>query len=688
VGRSREVLAAIHPNRAGAETIWSMRRQSPKRGTRPAVSNASSEAAKSQLTSEIAKSEGLYRSLVERIPGIVYIAEFGSTAQWHYVSPQIEDYLGYTPEEWLLDSTLWLKHVHPDDQELVMAEERRMQAIGKAFFAEYRMVARDGRVVWFRDESMILRGTASQPPLLYGILYDITERKATEYALRESEERLRMALEAAHLGMWEWDPESDAIFWDDRHCSLFGLRPKEAPPTATKFIELVNPEDHHWVRHAVREALRSGEAYGAEYRVRWPDGSEHWLASAGRVLHESPGRTMRMRGITYDVTDRRGLEDHLRRAQKMEAIGQLAGGVAHDFNNLLMVILGHVELLQERQGLDSSVTRNIEAIQKAADRAAGITQQLLAFSRKQVLQARVVELRRVVSDISTLLRQLLGSLVDFRLQLPAAPLWVSADESQLEQVVLNLVINARDAMPQGGTVTVGLDRVAAGTSAIRRHPGMLDIDYVRLKVSDTGIGMDAATQAHIFEPFFTTKELGKGTGLGLATVYGIVKQSDGWIWVDSAPGAGTTFEILLPAVPAPEHEDAGEKQKYQEARGSETILVVDDEEGVREVAVMSLASQGYKVLSAESGAQALELAASESGPIHALITDAAMPGMNGPALAKRLRELRPQTRVLYMSGYAEDSAVRDDTLRHGDAFLQKPFSLDALAQKLRTLLSE
>jgi two-component system, cell cycle sensor histidine kinase and response regulator CckA len=665
-----------------------MRRESQKRRSRPAVSSAPGKAAKPALTSEIPNSEGLYRSLVERIPGIVYIAEFGPTARWHYVSPQIEEYLGYKTEEWLEDSTLWLKHVHPDDRELVLAEERRMQEIGKAFFAEYRMVARDGRVVWFRDESMIMRGTASQPPLLYGILYDITERKATEDALRESEERLRMALEAAHLGMWEWDPESDAVFWDERQCALFGLRTKDAPPTAEKFIDKVNPEDHHWVRHAVREALRTGEAYGAEYRVRWPDGSEHWLASAGRVLHASSGRTRRMRGITYDVTDRRGLEDHLRRAQKMEAIGQLAGGVAHDFTNLLMVILGHVELLQERPALDANVTKNIEAIQKAADRAAGITQQLLAFSRKQVLQARVVELRRVVSDISTLLRQLLGSLVEFRLQLPAAPLWVSADESQLEQVVLNLVINARDAMPQGGTVTVGLDRVGSGTAAVKRHPGMPDMDYVRLKVSDTGIGMDAATQAHIFEPFFTTKELGKGTGLGLATVYGIVKQSDGWIWVDSTLGAGTTFEILLPAVPAPDHESIEARQKYLEARGSETILVVDDEDGVREVAVMSLAAQGYKVLSAESGAQALELAASESGPIHALITDAAMPGMNGAALAKRLRELRPQTRVLYMSGYAEDSAVRDDTLRHGDAFLQKPFSLDALAQKLRTLLSE
>jgi CheY-like chemotaxis protein len=313
---------------------------------------------------------------------------------------------------------------------------------------------------------------------------------------------------------------------------------------------------------------------------------------------------------------------------------------------------------------------------------------LLAFSRKQVLQPRVVELRRVVSDIATLLRRLLGAVVEFRLQLPPTPLWVNADENQLEQVVLNLVINARDAMPDGGTVTVALDHVPAGAPALHHHPGMPPVDYARLKVSDTGVGMDAATQAHIFEPFFTTKELGKGTGLGLATVYGIVKQSDGWIWVDSTPGVGTTFEILLPAVPAPEQETAAAKQSYRDARGSETILVVDDEEGVREVASQSLAVQGYRVLTAESGEQALKVAAMENGPIHALITDAAMPGMNGPALAKRLRDLRPQTRVLFMSGYAEDAAIRDDATRHGEAFLQKPFTLEALAQKLRALLSE
>jgi two-component system cell cycle sensor histidine kinase/response regulator CckA len=665
-----------------------MRRKSPTDPLDAAGPAVARVPASGPLASAIVPNEALYRSLIERVPGIVYISQFGPDARWHYVSPQIQEYLGYTAEEWLADPSLWLRHVHPEDRELVLAEEKRLHKTGSAFFAEYRMVSKDGRVIWFRDESMIIRPEGANTPVLYGILFDISERKATESALRESEERLRLALEAAHLGMWEWDPDSDALFWDDRHCALFGLKPKEAPATASKFIELVYPEDREWVLHAVREALRHDEAYGAEYRVRWPDGKEHWLASAGRVQRNADSKAFRMRGITYDVTDRRGLEEHLRRAQKMEAIGQLAGGVAHDFNNLLMVIRGHVELLLNRPGIDANAVRNAEAIQKASDRAAGITQQLLAFSRKQVLQARVIEMRTVVKDIANLLRRLLGPMVQFRLELPQEPLWVRADESQLEQVVLNLAINARDAMPQGGTVTAILDRVTADSHVVRRRPGMPELAYIRLRVIDTGTGMDAATQARIFEPFFTTKEFGKGTGLGLATVYGVVKQSDGWIWVDSTLGSGTTFEIFLPAVNEPDADDAKAEAKTRQAGGSETILVVDDEEGVREVATQYLSARGYHVLAAESGAQALEIAGAQNGPIHVLVTDALMPGMSGPTLAKRLLGQRPDTKVLYISGYAEDASLLEDARERGESFLQKPFGLDALAEKLRVLLNK
>jgi PAS domain S-box-containing protein len=660
-----------------------MPRESPKRRSKRGLRGEDPEAPKQLNAADFAQREGLYRTLVERIPGIVYISEFGPFAKWHYVSPQIQDYLGYTPEEWMADSTLWMKHVHPEDRELVLAEENRLVKTGKAFFAEYRMVARDGRVLWFRDESLVFRKPGPYPPLLYGILYDVTERKAAEEALREFQERLRDTVNNAPLVVFSIDAKGTFLLSEGRGLAALGLAPGQVVGKSIFELYGGNPE----ILASFRRAL-AGEEFTIVNTV-----AQHNLAYEVVWLPHRDGRgeITGVTGVATDITERRHLEEQLRRAQKMEAIGQLAGGVAHDFNNLLMVIRGHVELLLDRPGLDHTIAKNAEAIREAADRAAGITQQLLAFSRKQVLQPRVVELRRVVGDISTLLRRLLGSIVEYRLRLPPEPLWVRADESQLEQVVLNLVINARDAMPNGGVVTAELDRVAGDSPAVRRHPAMPAIEYIRLRVSDTGVGMDAGTQARIFEPFFTTKELGKGTGLGLATVYGIIKQSEGWIWVESEPGSGTTFEIFLPAVEAPETEEqepAAQPAKRQEPRGSETILVVDDEEGVREVALLSLTAQGYKVLTAESAAQALDVAAAEQGPIHALITDAVMPGMNGPALAERLRAVRPQTRVLYMSGYAQDASVLENAIERGEAFLQKPFSLDMLAQKVRTLLSE
>jgi PAS domain S-box-containing protein len=635
-----------------------------------------------------AADESLYRSLVERIPGIFYIAEFGATAPWHFVSPQIENYLGLTPEEWLADPGNWLKHIHPDDRELVLAEEQRIVNTGTAFFAEYRMVSREGRVFWFRDESLVLRREDSRPPLLYGILYDITAQKEAEHAVRESEERLRLALEAANLGMWLWNPETDATLWDERECALYGLKPEQAPTTSAEFIEYVHTEDREWVRQAVREGFRTGKTCGVEYRVLWPDGTEHWLASAGRALRDATGKARMMRGITYDITSRRGLEEQLRRVQKMEAVGQLAGGIAHDFNNLLTIIHGHVELLSQRLAPGSADARDVGAIQKAADRAAAITGQLLAFGRKQVLQPRALDLRAVVAEIAALLRHLVGATVELQLELAHEALWVRADESQIEQVVLNLVVNARDAMPDGGKVTLGVDRFSADANAVRPRPGMPQGKYVRITVRDTGVGMDAETQARIFEPFFTTKALGKGTGLGLATVYGVVKQSGGWIWVDSAPGAGTTFEILFPEVSHATETPSVAKPSVSSARGHETVLLVDDEEDVRTVLRDSLAAQGYNVLCAGSGQEALALAAEHPGKVDVLITDTIMPGMDGPKLARSLRAARPETKVLYISGYTEDASLFGSGLLRSEAFLQKPFPLESLAQKVRALVSE
>ena len=656
----------------------------------PPGQTAGQSPAPSQISNQnlSAADESLHRALIERIPCIFYIAESGNDAPWHFVSPQIENYLGLSPSEWLSNSRNWLSHVHPDDRDLVLAAEQRPLDAGTAFFVEYRMISRDDRVFWFRDESLIHRAADSQTPLLYGILYDITSQKEAENALRESEERLRLALEAADLGMWQWNPDTDALFWDERQCALYGLKPETAPGTSARFIEYVHPEDREKVQQVARAAFRTGESHRLEYRVRWPDGTEHWLVSAGRVLRDESGKTRMMRGVALDNTSRRGLEEHLRRVQKMEAVGQLAGGIAHDFNNLLTIIHGHVELLSHRQWPGSPDARDLEAIKQAADRAAAITRQLLAFGRKQVLQPRALDIRTAVAEIAVLLRSLIGSQVELHLELADGPLCVQADESQIEQVVLNLVVNARDAMPEGGKVILSADRFTVDKSATGVHRGMPEGNYVRIAVRDTGVGMDTATQARIFDPFFTTKALGKGTGLGLATVYGVVKQSGGWIWVDSAPGAGTIFEIMLPEVIAENETPPAVKPIPKNTRGGETVLVVDDEEDVRGVMAIYLSAQGYNVFSADSGEQALLLAAKHPDKIDVLVTDAVMPRMDGLKLARLLREVRPETKILYMSGYTEDPLLFGNGLVRGEAFLQKPFSLDALAHKIRSLFAD
>ena len=382
-------------------------------------------------------------------------------------------------------------------------------------------------------------------------------------------------------------------------------------------------------------------------------------------------------------------EERFRQAQKMEAVGRLAGGVAHDFNNLLMVMRGYGELLLNRLDANDPLRRNAEEIQKAAERATALTQQLLAFSRKQVLQPKVLDLNAVVTEVEKLLRRLIGEDIELAAVLDLALGRVKADPGQMEQIILNLAVNARDAMPRGGRLTlktanVTLDQAYAYA---RQHVGAAPGPYVLLAVSDTGIGMDAETRSHIFEPFFTTKGAGKGTGLGLSTVYGIVKQSGGTLWVESAPGRGTTFEIYLPLVE--EVAAGGELHPALPAPtpgGTETILVVEDEMSVRKLAAEFLGSNGYTVLEAQDGGEALQVCEEHRAPIHLLLTDVVMPGMSGWELAERLAGARPEMKVTYMSGYTDDAIVQHGVLEEGTAFLQKPFSLDALARTVREVL--
>jgi len=387
-----------------------------------------------------------------------------------------------------------------------------------------------------------------------------------------------------------------------------------------------------------------------------------------------------------DITEQRRLQTQLVQSQKMEAVGRLAGGIAHDFNNLLTVITTSCELLLEDLAPADPKREDVEQVRKAADGAAALTRQLLAFSRQQVLTPQIVDLGDVVAGVEKMLRRVIGEDVDLVTVLGSDAGAVKADVGQLEQVLMNLAVNARDAMPTGGKLTIETANVEHDPDYAREQEAAAVSRFVMLAVSDTGIGMDEATKAKIFEPFFTTKELGKGTGLGLATVYGIVRQSGGFIWVYSEPGMGTTFKIYLPQVDAVAEAGAAKAAPGTSRRGTETVLLVEDAAAVRAVTHQALARQGYTVLDAPNGAEALRIAASHPGPIHLLLTDVVMPGLSGRQLSDQLARLRPDTKVLYTSGYTDDAVVRHGVLESGIAYLQKPFTVDGLARKVREVL--
>jgi PAS domain S-box-containing protein len=423
-----------------------------------------------------------------------------------------------------------------------------------------------------------------------------------------------------------------------------------------------------------------------ELQGRRGDGTLLWVNLGVRAEKDAGGQVLHYEWSVADITERKRLESELRQAQKLEAIGQLAGGIAHDFNNLLTVITGRSHLALGQLPADHAVRRHIDLIQTTAERAAALTRQLLAFSRKQVLEPKVLDVNAVITGLVPMLRRLIGE----DLELVAAPApdlgRVKADPSQLEQVIVNLAVNARDAMPQGGTLSIETGNVELDEAYVSRHPGASAGRFVRLAIRDTGHGMDAAVKARIFEPFFTTKEPGKGTGLGLATVFGIVKQSGGSIGVESEPGQGTTFTVHLPWVDAAVDRIAMPVAAPTLARGSETILLVEDEDEVRALARETLEGQGYTVIPAAAPAEALRLVGSHVGPIHLLVTDVVMPQLSGRGLADQLTPDRRDLRVLYMSGYTDDAMVRHGVLEEGTAFLHKPFTPQTLLVKVREVL--
>jgi PAS domain S-box-containing protein len=481
-----------------------------------------------------------------------------------------------------------------------------------------------------------------------------------------------------------WTVDKDLRFTSALGAGLarLGLRPNQIVGlTLQDYLETSDPT--HVPVAAHRRAV-AGEP--VTFHVEWKNGS---YACHVEPLRGANGESLGAICMALDITDRKELEERFRQAQKMEAVGRLAGGIAHDFNNLLMVIQGYADLLADRLPAGDPARRNAEQIQMASQRAASLTQQLLAFSRKQILAPKVLNVHTVVADMEKILRRLIGEDIQLETNSEKDLGLVKADRSQIEQVILNLAVNARDAMPNGGRLTIETANVELDSSFTRAPQVLAPGKYVMLAVTDNGTGMDADTQAHIFEPFFTTKEKGKGTGLGLATVYGIVKQSGGYVWVYSEPGHGATFKVYLPRI---EDEDSPLVREPSEIRSlqrgsSEVVLLVEDEKGVRQLAREYLETSGYRVIEAEDGHTALELAAMHAGTIDVLLTDVVMPGIGGRELAERVVQIRPGIKILYMTGYTDRAIVHHGVLATDAVLLQKPFTLATLAAKLREILT-
>jgi len=515
---------------------------------------------------------------------------------------------------------------------------------------------------------------------------DITVRTKAVEALRIAEERMRFALKSAEVGIWDIDYATGVLQWSETVEAQYGLQPGTFGGTFEAFVERIHPEDRDSALETFERAMKSGADFSIVNRSLWPDGTVRWLRGAGRILLDKDGQPVRGVGISLDDTQRRTLEEQYRQAQKMETVGRLAGGVAHDFNNLLTVILGYCEILGAGLAGDPRAA-DVAEIHKAGTRAAGLTRQLLAFSRKQIIAPTLLDLNAVVTGLQSLLGHLIAEDISVVLRLRTGLSLVKADRGQVEQVVMNLAVNARDAMPNGGTLTFDTASVELDEHYAKTHLGVTPGAYVRLTMTDTGTGMTPQVQARLFEPFFTTKEPGKGTGLGMATVYGIVTRCGGSVGVYSEVGKGTSFKVYFPNSESLEPFADEAAPVAGPLVGTETVLVVEDQLELRELAKRLLQQQGYTVLVAANAAEAVRLF-HEHPAIDLVVTDVVMPGASGPELTRQLMEQRPALKVIYVSGYTEDAIVEHGVLTPGIAFLDKPFTSETLGRKVREVLEQ
>jgi PAS domain S-box-containing protein len=624
---------------------------------------------RSRAEQSLRRSETDYRHLFESANDVILIMD-AETAEILEANPKAQQIYGLTREQLVGRS---LKSLTRDVER---CEARIRQLLREGSCLNFETIHRhaDGHAIHFLCSATLIDYQGRRAML--GIHHDITERKRAEERLNLFGRILESSAEAIAI----LTPEGYFSEHNAAHQALTEYSIEELRGHTPTLLVGEAFQDH-------QQVAQSGGRVERESRMRTKSGREKTVETSIFSITGDTGQVQWIVAIVRDISERRRLQVQLQQAAKMEAVGRLAGGVAHDFNNLLNVIIGYSELMLERRNSTEFLERGAREIRKAADRAAGLTRQLLAFSRQQVLEPKVLELNEIIAEMKDLLVRMLGEDVELVVTAAEDLGRVRADPGQIGQVIMNLAANSRDAMPQGGRFVIETANVVVDEAFSAEHANMAPGPYVLLSVSDTGSGMTPEVRAHIFEPFFTTKEKNKGTGLGLATVYGIVKQSGGYIWVYSELERGATFKVYLPRVDAlPERSQPAAAAPAANCRGSETLLVVEDEEGVRILVRDYLRMNGYTVLEAGHGEEALRIAGEHSGAISLMITDVIMPGMNGRELAERMAILRPGMKVLYISGYAETAVYRKGVLEPGAPFLQKPFGPPDLGRKVRDVL--
>ena len=624
--------------------------------------------------------EELFRIINENAADMIALVDMEGRRIYNSFSYQ--KVLGYSAED--LKSSSGYEQIHPDDRERVKKGVEVARKTGEAPLLEYRIRHKDGSWRVLESTCTVIRSAKGEPEKLLIVNRDISGRKRAEEALRHSEAGFRSVVENAPYGIYRVSLGGQLLQINPALQKMLGYPSPEELLRANLATDVYRHPGEYERMIQLFGSLEEFKDVEAEWRRK--DGAPITVRCSGRRVKDQSGVPAYLEFFAEDVTERRVLERQLRMAQKMEAVGRLSGGIAHDFNNLLGVIIGYSRVVRKQLGKDSPLSEHVEEVEKAGQRAAELTKQLLAFSRQQVLTPAVLNLNAVVKELCKMLPRLLGEDIDVTTALAEDLGQVKADQGQIEQVIVNLAVNARDAMPQGGRLKIETANVQLDENFTWNHPGSRVGRYVMLGVTDSGIGMSPETQAQIFEPFFTTKERGKGTGLGLATVYGVVKQSGGYISVDSAPGKGASFRVYLPRTEEAVVQPAASVPVDQPARGSETILLVEDAEPLRKLAQSFLEARGFRVLTAPNGEEALQLAVQNPEPIHLLLTDVVMPGMNGRVLAEQLGPRQPGMKVIYMSGYTDSFIAGHGVLNPGTHLLHKPFNEETLIAKVREVL--